>query len=48
MDDSAIICNGVVDVDAKLKPKYDDETKTIPTKQDFYILPAFLSITKHY
>ena len=58
MDDSAIICNEVVDVDAKLNSKYDDETKIIPTnfnkkkvtckRQDFYILPAFLSITKHY
>ena len=31
MDDSAIICDEVIDADAKLSPKDDDETKTIPT-----------------
>ena len=31
MDDSAIICNEVIDADTKLSQKDDDETKTIPT-----------------
>ena len=31
MDDSAIVCDEVIDVDAKLCPKDYDETKTIPT-----------------
>ena len=31
MDDSAIVCDEVIDVDAKLCPKYYDESKTIPT-----------------
>ena len=30
MDDSAIVCDEVIDLDAKLCPKYYDETKTIP------------------
>ena len=30
MDDSAIIIDEVMDADAKLSPKDDDETKTIP------------------
>ena len=51
MDDSAIVCDEVIDLDAKLCPKYYDETKTIPTNfnkkkvnwkmQNFYILLAF-------
>ena len=55
MDDSAIVCHEVIDLDAKLCPKYYDETKTIPTNfnkkkvnwkmQNFYILLAFLLIT---
>ena len=55
MDDSAIVCDEVIDVDAKLCPKYYDESKTIPTNfnekkvkwkmQNFYILLAFLLIT---
>ena len=55
MDDSAIICDGVVDADMKLSPKDDGETKAIPTNfnekkvtckmQKFYILLAFLLIT---
>ena len=54
MDDSAIICDEVVDADAKPSRKDDDETKTIPTNfnekkatckmQNFYILLAFLLI----
>ena len=31
MHDSAIICDEVIDADAKLGPKDDDETKIIPT-----------------
>ena len=31
MDDSAIICDEVIDADAKLSLKGDDETKTILT-----------------
>ena len=55
MDDSAIVCDEVIDVDAKLCPKDYDETKTIPTNfnekkvnwkmQNFYILLAFLLVT---
>ena len=55
MDDSAIICDGVVDADMKLSPKDDGETKAIPRNfnekkvtskmQKFYILLAFLLIT---
>ena len=55
MGDSAIICDEVIDADAKLSPKDDDETKAIPTNfngtkvtckmQKFYILLAFLLIT---
>ena len=52
MNDSAIICDEVIDADAKLSPEdSDDETKTIPTifnekkvtckTQNFYILLAF-------
>ena len=34
MDDSAIICDEVIDADAKLSPKDDDdETKTIYSKK---------------
>ena len=51
-----ITCDEVIDPDAKLSPKdNDDETKTIPTNfnekkatcktQNFYILLAFLLIT---
>ena len=53
MDDSAIICNEVIESDAKLSPEdNDDETKTISTNfnkkkvtcktQNFYILLVFL------
>ena len=55
MDNSAIICDEVIDVDAKVSPNYDDKTKTIPTNfnekkatcrmQSFYILLAFLLTT---
>ena len=55
MDNSAIICDGVIDVDAKVSPNDDDKTKTIPTNfnekkatcrmQSFYILLAFLLTT---
>ena len=55
MDDLAIICDEVIDADAKLSPKDNDDTKTIPTNfnekkatckaQNFYILLAFLLIT---
>ena len=56
MDESAIVCDVVIDANAKLSPKdNDDETKTIPTNfnkkkvtcktQNFYILLAFLLIT---
>ena len=55
MDDSAIICDEVIDADSKLSPKDDDgEIKTIPTNsnekkvacktQNFYILLAVLLI----
>ena len=52
VDDSATICDEVIDVDTKLSPKNDDETKTIPTNfsekkatcktQNFYISIEFL------
>ena len=52
LDDSAIICDEVIDAKAKTN---DEETKTIPTNfkekkttcnmQNFYILLAFLLIT---
>ena len=55
MDDSAFICDEVIDADAKLNPKDDIETKTIPRNfneknvtcktQNVYILLAFLLIT---
>ena len=56
MDNPMITCDEVIDPDAKLSPKdNDDETKTIPTNfnekkatcktQNFYILLAFLLIT---
>ena len=56
MNDSAIICEEVIDADAKLSPKdNNDKTKTIPTifnenkvtckTQIFYILHEFLLIT---
>ena len=55
MDNSAIICDEVIDVDAKVSPNDDDKTKTIPTNfnekkatcrmQSFYILIAFLLTT---
>ena len=56
MDDSAIICDEVIDADAKLSPKdNNDKTKIIPTNfnekkatcktQNFSILLAFLLIT---
>ena len=55
MDDSAIICDETRDADAKLSPKDDEVTKTIPTNfnekkatcktQNFYILLVFLLIT---
>ena len=35
MDDSAIICDEVIDADAKLCPKDDDKTKTVPTNFKF-------------
>ena len=52
MDDSAIICDEVIDADSKLSPKDDDdETKTIPINfnekkvtcktKNLYLLPAF-------
>ena len=55
MDDSAIVCDEVIDADAKLSSKGDDdETKSIPTifnerkatckMCNFYILLAFLLI----
>ena len=55
INDSAIICDEVIDADAKLSPEdSNDETKTIPTifnekkvtfkTQNFYILLAFLLI----
>ena len=53
--DSAIICDKVIDTDAKPSPKVDDETKTIPTNsnekkvtckmQNFYISLAFSLVT---
>ena len=55
MNDSTIICDEVIDADAKLSPKEDDGTTTIPTNfnekkvtcktQNFYILLVFLLIT---
>ena len=55
MDNSAIICDEVIDVDAKVSPNDDDKTKTVPTNfnekkatcrmQSFYILLAFLLTT---
>ena len=56
MNDSAIICDEVIDADAKLSPKdNNDKTETIPTifneekvackTQNFYILLTFLLIT---
>ena len=55
MDNSAIICDEVIDVDAKVSPNDDDKTKTIPTNfnekkatcrmQSFYFLLAFLLTT---
>ena len=54
MDNSAITitCDEIIDADAKLSAKDDDETKTIPTNsnekkttckmQNVYILIAFL------
>ena len=57
MDNSAITitCDEIIDTDAKLSAKDDDETKTVPTNfnekkvtcktQNFYILVAFLLIT---
>ena len=53
MDDSAIICDEVIDADSKLSPKDDDDkTKTIPIifnekkvtceTENLYLLPAFL------
>ena len=57
MDNSAITitCDEVIDADAKLSAKDDDETKTIPTNsnekkttckmQNVYILISFLWIT---
>ena len=55
MDNSAIICDEVIDVDAKVSPNDDDKTKTIPTNfnekkatcrmHSFYILLAFLLTT---
>ena len=55
MDNSAIICDEVIDLDAKVSPNDDDKTKTIPTNfnekkatcrmQSFYILLAFLLTT---
>ena len=58
MDDSAIICDTVIDADVKLSPKDDGEIKAIPTNfnekkvtckmQKFYILLAFLKLLQHY
>ena len=31
MDDSAIVCDDVIDADVKLRPKDDDGTETIPS-----------------
>ena len=55
MNDTAVICDEVIDADAKLNPKDDVETKTIPTNfngkkatcktQNLHILLAFLLIT---
>ena len=55
MNGSAIICDEVIDADAKLIPIDDDETRTIPTNfydkkatcktQNFYILLGFPVIT---
>ena len=54
MDDSAIICDKIIDADAEAKSN-DEETKTLPTTfneknityktQNFYILLTFLLIT---
>ena len=54
MDDSASICDEVIDVDAKLSPKNNDKIKTILTNfngkkstcktQNLYFLLAFLLI----
>ena len=54
MDNSAIISNQVIDADAKLTPKDNDETKTISTNfnekkvtcktENFHILLEFLLI----
>ena len=53
MDHPAIICNEVIDANAKLSQKDDDETKTIPTGfnkkkatpkiQNFYIYDNFIN-----
>ena len=55
MNGSTIICDEVMDADAKLIPIDDDETRTIPTNfydkkatcktQNFYILLGFPVIT---
>ena len=55
MDNSVVISDEFIDADAKLSPKDDDETKTIPTNfnekkvtgktQNFRILLALLLIT---
>ena len=51
MDVSPIICDEVIDVDAKLIPKTDDdktnfnEKKVACKTQKFYILLAFLLMT---
>ena len=55
MDHAAIICDEVINADAKLSPRDDDETKTIPTNfnenkaicktQNFYILLSVFLIT---
>ena len=50
MDDSAFICDKVINADAKLSAKNDDETnfnekKATCKMQNFYILLAFLLIT---
>ena len=52
MDDSEVVCDKIIDADAKLSSKDNDETKAIPTNfneknaasktQHFYILLAFL------
>ena len=55
MDDSAIICDEVIDADAKISPKNNDKTKTFLTNfnekkpncktQNLYFLLTFLLIT---